>query len=213
MKDSVVPNDIDEFSSVLAGLGEQSSFLAPSEGISTPLPHSTSIPVKPSYQPYAWSLPNKILDIVDAKTNGRAGLVQRVISYLFFGGLAALVNLGAFYIMYYHVLASLVAQNASLGNVLSYIVAAELSIIANFIPNDRFTFNTLPGAHRPWIQRCLRFHMTTIVGSVLTFLLEFAMSHFTPIQPIIAEALATLIVLVYNFSFHHIFTYRHVKHA
>lgn len=213
MKDSVVPNDIDEFSSVLAGLGEQSSFLAPSEGTSTPLPHAASIPVKPSYQPYAWSLPNKILDIIDAKTSGRAGLVQRVISYLFFGGVAALVNLGVFYIMYYHVLASVVAQNVSLGNILSYIAAAELSILANFIPNDRFTFNTLPGAHRPWLQRCLRFHMTCIVGSVLTFLLEFAMTHFTPIQPIIAEALATLIVLVYNFSFHHIFTYRHVKNA
>lgn len=213
MKDSVAPNDIDEFTSVLAGLGEQSSFLASAESAPASLSHAASVPVKPSYQPYAWSLPNKILDIVDAKTAGRAGLVQRVISYLFFGGVAALVNLGVFYIMYYHVLASVAAQNASLGNVLSYVVAAELSILANFIPNDRFTFNTLPGAHRPWIQRCLRFHTTCIIGSLLTFLIEFGITHFTPIQPIIAEALATLIVLVYNFSFHHIFTYRHVKHA
>jgi putative flippase GtrA len=32
-------------------------------------------------------------------------------------------------------------------------------------------------------------------------------------DPLIAEAIATLIVLIYNFSAHHLFTYRHVKHA
>ncbi len=164
-----------------------------------------------SYQPYPWSLPNRLLDFIDSKTNGRAGWIQRFVSYLFFGGTAALVNLAVFYVMYYYLIAAL--NPTILRNTLSYIVAAELSILANFIPNDRFTFSALPGAKRPWLQRCTRFHMTTIVGALLTFLIELALSTFTHTQPIFAEAIATLIVLIYNFSFHHIFTYRHPKHS
>jgi putative flippase GtrA len=216
MKDSVVSdnvgeisNPVDEFSSVLAGLVEQTPPLTASQtgAISTP---ELAKPI-PSYQPYSWALLNNVLDIVDQKTNGRAGWLQRLISYLFFGGLAALVNLGTFFVMYYYILVPL--HPDSLRNVISYIIAAECSIIANFVPNDRFTFNTLPGAQRPWLQRCGRFHMTTAIGSLLTFIIEFALSSLTHTQPIIAEAVATLLVLIYNFSFHHIFTYRHIKHA
>lgn len=213
MKNPVVQNDVDEFSSVLANLGDTSPLLSASQNVSIQSSGTVLTPSRslPSYQPYRWNLLNQVLDIVDARTNGRAGWLQRLVSYLFFGGTAALVNLAVFYIMFYHVLASL--NPVPLRNVLSYITAAELSIIANFIPNDRFTFNTLPGAHRPWIQRCLRFHMTTIVGSLLTFLLEMSFSSFLHTEPIFSEAVATLLVLIYNFSFHHIFTYRHVKHA
>jgi len=213
MQNSVVPNDVDEFSSVLAGLGEQSLTLSTSPNASIDASPIIIAPEKiaPSYQAYPWSLPNRILDIVDMKTNGRAGQVQRVITYLFFGGTAALVNLAVFYVMYHLVLGSM--PKSLLHNTLSYIVAAELSILANFIPNDRFTFNTLPGAKRPWLQRCVRFHMTCIVGATLTFLIELGLSTFTKIDPLIAEAIATLLVLIYNFSAHHLFTYRHVKHA
>lgn len=213
MKNSVVQQDVDEFSSVLTGLEAQPSLHSTSQDAFTHFADAPLAPAKParSYQPYSWNLLNRVLDIVDDKTNGRAGWLQRFISYLFFGGLAALVNLAVFYVMYYRVLPTL--NPDALRDTLSYIVAAELSIIANFIPNDRFTFNTLPGAERPWLQRCLRFHMTAAVGTGLTFLLQFVLKTLVHTEPVTAEAVATLVVLIYNFSFHHIFTYRHVKHA
>lgn len=215
MKDSVVSDSVDEFSSVLVNLQRQAPSPASSQTVSVSSPDVTPISTTPahSYQPYPWPLLNRVLDVVDEKTNGRAGWLQRFISYLFFGGLAALVNLLVFYVMYYHLLAGFALTHRTLSNIFSYIAAAELSIIANFIPNDRFTFNKLPGAQRPWLQRCGRFHMTTVVGSLLTFIIELSLSSFTHTQPIIAEAIATLLVLIYNFSFHHIFTYRHMKHA
>ncbi|HEX7736471.1 MAG TPA: GtrA family protein [Ktedonobacteraceae bacterium] len=216
MKDSVVSNSVDEFSSVLAGLDKQASILAASQSASVASPDAQSgqkITSLPSYQPYRWAFLNSVLDYVDENTNGRAGWLQRLVSYLFFGGTAALVNLAIFYIMYYHVLAPLAVNNDTLADVISYIIAAECSIIANFIPNDRYTFNKLAGASRPWLQRCLRFHMTTIVGTILTFVIQLSLSNFTPIPRIFAEAIAILLVLIYNFTFHHIFTYRHAKHA
>lgn len=209
MNNFVAQNDMEEFSPIFTGLEESSSLLStsPKLAVATPVPAVSS----PSYQPYPWSLANQILDLIDVKTNGHAGQVQRVFSYLLFGGMAALVNLVVFFLMYHFVLPTL--DPAWMRNTLSYIVAAECSIVANFIPNDRFTFNTLPGAKRPWLQRCMRFHMTCIVGSGLTFLIEFALSTFTRTEPVVAEAIATLIVLIYNFSFHHIFTYRRIRRA
>src|SRR4051794_15875286 len=107
MKDPVISDNVgessypvDEFSSALAHSEEQPSVLT--EATAPDLARTT-----PSYQPYAWTFLNRVLDLVDQKANGRAGWLQRFISYLFFGGLAALVNLATFYIMYYHILASL----------------------------------------------------------------------------------------------------------
>lgn len=212
MRNAVVPNELEEFSpldelSSLANRGEsvrsKNTFVPISE---------TFAPVQPprSYQPYRWNLPNQVLDFVDLKTNGRAGMIQRFVSYLFFGGSAAVVNLIVFFIGF-HVIPW--PTDELLHNTLAYLCAAEMSIMANFLPNDRFTFKFLPGAKRPWLQRCLRFHMTAIVGTILTYLIELSITYFLHVPAIIGQAVALLLVLVYNFSFHHLFTYRHIKHA
>lgn len=209
MKNSVASNNVDE----LSVLGDLEHFSASVATLQEAPIRASQVPVTPvpttrSYQPYAWGFLNNLLDIVEAKLPGRAGQVQRVVSYLFFGGTAALVNLLAFAIML-----RLLSGDNVLQNTFAYIVAAELSIIANFVPNDRFTFNTLPGAQRPWLQRCLRFHATCIVGTVLTYLIETLLKFQAHIPALVAEAIAIIIVLIYNFTFHHIFTYRHTAKA
>jgi putative flippase GtrA len=79
--------------------------------------------------------------------------------------------------------------NSQVRYIIAYNIAAECSIMANFLHNDRFTFNTLPGAERPWLQRCLRFHATCIVGTLLTFVLGFALFSLAHIPELIAEAI------------------------
>ncbi len=163
-----------------------------------------------SYQPTRWAFVNKVLAIVDAFTGGRAGWVQRFFMFAFIGGCAALVNIAVFYLIF-----DVIAQpsNATVRNVIASLFAAEISILANFIPNDFFTFRHLEGHQRSWWARCLRFNMTSAGGAVLTFAIEFSLSHLLGVRPIIAQAIALIIVLFYNFSFHHIFTYRHLKHT
>jgi putative flippase GtrA len=167
-------------------------------------------PRSPSYQPTKWAFVNRVLDIVDNVTHGHAGLCQRFFMFAFIGGIAALVNIAVFYIVF-DVIA--LPVNESIHNVIASVFAAEISIMANFVPNDFFTFRHLPGHQRSWLARCLRFHITSVGGSVLTFVIQFSLSHLLPVRPIIAQAIALLIVLFYNFSFHHIFTYRHIKSA
>ena len=170
----------------------------------------------PSYHPTSWNIVNSVLDIADNLTAGRAGLLQRLFSFVFFGGIAAVVNLIVFYIIFYHtslpVIAGLSADgNVKFHNVIAFVIASEISLITNFIPNDRYTFRHLPGRNRSWATRCARFHVTSIGGTILTFLIEFTLSSFAHVPAIFSQAIAIMLVLIYNFTFHHIFTYRHVK--
>ncbi len=117
-----------------------------------------SVPRLPSYHPTAWAFVNRVLDIVDTKTGGRAAWCQRFFMFAFIGGFAALVNMTVFYLVF-------------------YVIALPV--------NEG--------------------------GNVLTFVIQFTISHLLHMQPIIAQAIALILVLFYNFSFHHIFTYRHIK--
>ena len=164
----------------------------------------------PSYHPTAWTFVNRVLDIVDTITGRRAAWCQRFFMFAFIGGFAALVNMAVFYLVFYVIA---LPVNETMHNVIASVLAAEFSITANFVPNDFFTFRQLSGHQRSWIARCMRFHITCVGGIVLTFVIQFNFSHLLHIQPIIAQAIALILVLFYNFSFHHIFTYRHVKPA
>lgn len=173
-------------------------------------PSAPSAPRLPSYQPTAWAFVNRALDIVDTLTGGRAAWFQRFIMYAFIGGFAALVNMAVFFVVFYVIA---LPVNEPIHNVIASAVAAEISIFANFVPNDYFTFRRLPGHKRSWIARCMRFHITSFGGIFLTFVIQFSISHGLRVQPIISQAIALILVLFYNFTFHHIFTYRRLKPA
>jgi len=176
-----------------------------------------------SYHSTSLGFVNSLLDRIDTLTNGRAGLLQRFSSFVVIGGFAAVVNLVVFYLAFYHI-----PFPARVGTVIPNItasaLAAEISIMANFILNDHFTFRYLPGRNRSWLTRCARFQMTSVTGSILTFLIEFSLtplvhaffvklssSSLASHAEFIAQAVALILVLFYNFAFHHLFTYRHVK--
>ena len=163
-----------------------------------------------TYQPTRWAIVNRALDIVDSVSNGRAGQLQRFFSFVFIGGIASLVNLLVLYVAYYRIPMPVTIH---VHYVIAFLLASEISILANFIPNDYFTFRHLAGHQRSWSARCLRFHITCISGTLLTFLINFGLSYGLHISPVLAQAVALIIVLFYNFAVHHLFTYRSVKTA
>lgn len=163
-----------------------------------------------SYQPTRWTNVNRVLDVVDEITRGRAGLCQRFFSFAFIGGLASLVNLAVLAIVEYKMFPGM---REEIHFVIAFIAASEISVMANFIPNDYFTFRSLDGHSRSWLARCGRFHLTAASGILLTFLLSSAFHILGHIPAILGQAAAILIVLFYNFTVHHFFTYRHVKTA
>ncbi|MBE3560123.1 MAG: GtrA family protein [Ktedonobacteraceae bacterium] len=162
----------------------------------------------PSYRPTPWAIVNRALDIVDRMSGGRAVWVQRFFSFAFIGGCAALVNL----IVYATIMHGIkLPVNIVLHNAIAFVFASELSIMANFIPNDYFTFRHLDGHKRSWFARCARFHLTAIGGTLLTYLIQFVLIFLAHLPAIIAQATALILVLFYNFTFHHLFTYRRLR--
>ncbi|MDE3229271.1 MAG: GtrA family protein [Chloroflexota bacterium] len=160
----------------------------------------------PSYVETRWPLVNRALEISERVTHGRGGIVQRLGSYLPIGGTAALVNLAVFAI-FFHFHSDKVLWYWLLANVVAY----ELSILANFIPNDYFTFRHLDGHKRSWLARCLRFHITSLSGVAVTFIISATLFHLVGLPSLVAQAIALILATAYNFTVHHLFTYSHVK--
>ncbi|HLZ20521.1 MAG TPA: GtrA family protein [Ktedonobacterales bacterium] len=162
----------------------------------------------PSYYLTRWPIVNRLLALVEGVTRGKAGLIQRAFTYLLVGGFAACVNLAVFAVM---LSLPILASNDRAHNLVAYLVAAEISILANFIPNDRITFSHLPGHSRSWYARCLRFHTTTIAGTIITFVIETITHYGFHVPGLFAEAIGIIIALFFNFTMHHVFTYAHTK--
>jgi putative flippase GtrA len=158
-----------------------------------------------SYYDTRWSQVNRALALADQVTHGRAGLIQRLASYLVIGGTAAVVNLSILAIFFHYG-----SSNVLWYLVLANVVAYELSIMANFIPNDYFTFRHLDGHNRSWWARCVRFHITSLSGVALTSILFAIFFHFG-LRALVAQAIAIIIATGYNFTVHHLFTYAHKK--
>lgn len=168
--------------------------------------------IEPSYHLTRWPLLNSTLEVAERVTNGKAGFLQRLVSYLMVGGFAALVNLTCFYLMYDVVklpLNDAYPLQHLARYVIAFLTATEVSILANFIPNDRITFSHLPGHSRSWLTRCFRFHITCIAGTLLTLAISFSL-HLVHIPAIGAQAIALILVTAFNFTLHHVFTYRHL---
>lgn len=165
-----------------------------------------SIQTIQSYIDTRWPLVNRALAITERVTHGRAGVIQRLASYLVIGGSAAAVNLAVFAI-FFHYGSDKVLWYWLLTNVVAY----ELSILANFIPNDYFTFRHLNGHNRSWLVRCLRFHITSLSGVAVTFIISATLFHLIGLPSLVAQAIALVLATAYNFTVHHLFTYAHIK--
>lgn len=166
----------------------------------------------PTYIPTRWLIVNRALDLTDSITGGKAAWIQRLFTYLMVGGFAALVNLAMFALFYEKVhlpLNDRVFLQHVTRYLIAFLIATEVSIMANFVPNDRITFSHLPGHSRSWITRALRFHVTCVAGTLLTLAISFSL-HLFLVQAVVAQAIALIIVTAFNFTMHHVFTYRHV---
>lgn len=171
-------------------------------------PYNSPVPVI-SYHPTRWARVNRVLDVADRVSGGNAGVLQRVFNYLLFGGFASLVNLFIVTALYEWV--AMPGISSKVHFAIAFAVATEVSIVTNFIPQDMVTFSHLPGHSRSWLVRCLRFHLTSLGGVIVTAVVSFTLREIVGLQVTIAQAIAIIVALFFNFTFHHLFTYRHVE--
>jgi len=132
-------------------------------------------------------------------------IVGRLFSFLCIGGFGAIVNLLCFSGVFYPLLE---VTNSFIAYGIAFVVGTEISLVSNFLLNDRFTFGNLHA--RSWQARCLRYHATSISGVLLTFGISFSLLHLLHVSALPAQAAALIIATACNFVFHHVFTYGHV---
>jgi putative flippase GtrA len=162
----------------------------------------------PSYHPTKWAFVNSQLDRVDTITNGRAGLLMQFFFFLLFGGTTAIVNLAIQALVLYKVP---MPFSHNLSQFIADALGTEISVIANFMLNDTFTFRHMEGHARSWWARIGRFQTTALSGSVLTIVISMGLSNMEHLNPTVSQAIAIVIVTFYNFFFHQVFTYRRLK--
>jgi len=131
--------------------------------------------------------------------------VIQIFSFLFIGGFGAIVNLLCFSSVYY---ALLEVANSFIAYGMAFAVGTEVSIVSNFILNDRLTFGDLHA--RSWQARCLRYHVTSVGGVLLTLGCSFSLLHLLHVPALPAQATALIIATGCNFALHRVFTYSHV---
>ncbi|MBA3827196.1 MAG: GtrA family protein [Ktedonobacterales bacterium] len=146
--------------------------------------------------------------MVDAKTGGRAAEVLRLVTFLAVGGSASLLNLACVWSF-----DRLLHPTSGLAIFLVLAAATEISLLANFLLNDRFTFRTMVGEHRTFVQRGVRFHGPAMVGFGLTLLISNLAHHVAHLTLTTSQGVAILIVTVVNFLMHRHWTYREVHPA
>jgi putative flippase GtrA len=131
--------------------------------------------------------------------------IVRLSSFLCIGGFGAIVNLLCFSGIYYSFLE---AANSFIAYGMAFVAGTEVSIVSNFMLNDRLTFGDLHA--RSWQARCLRYHVTSIGGVLLTLGSSFALLHLLHVPALAAQATALIIATTCNFVFHSVFTYGRV---
>ena len=146
-----------------------------------------------------------IRQILHNHRDGNHEYIVRLFSFLCIGGFGAIVNLLCFSGVYYTLLQ---VSNSSIAYGMAFVVGTEVSIFSNFILNDRLTFGDLHA--RSWQARCLRYHVTSAGGVLLTLGISFSLLHLLHIPALPAQAAALIIATVCNFLLHRFFTYGHV---
>ena len=152
------------------------------------------------------ALYNRFYQLVNAKSGGKAADMMRLVQFLIVGGSASVLNL-----VCVAILDGIFQPNGVLPVFLATAAATEISLLFNFILNDRFTFRNMVSGSRTWFQRCIRFHGPASVGFVLTLIISNSVHHFAHQKLVVSQAIAIVIVTMVNFFMHRNWTYREAK--
>ena len=125
--------------------------------------------------------------------------LHRVVSFLFAGGISAIVTL---------TVTSVLESSAHLPFLIAAICGTELGILVNFTVNDVVSFRDLAGHRRGLPARVARFHLTCAVGQSLILLLSLLLHDLWHWPTVFAQAVPIVLVTAVNFTMHRFWTYR-----
>ncbi|HVN65972.1 MAG TPA: GtrA family protein [Methanomicrobiales archaeon] len=117
--------------------------------------------------------------------------IEKIGRFAIVGCSGILVNMGLLWIL---------TQFGGLYYLVSGAIAIEVSILNNFLWNDRWTFGKDP-AHRtrPFASRILLFHAISIGGAVINWLVLLALTEYAGIYYLVSNMAGILAGFIWNF--------------
>lgn len=115
---------------------------------------------------------------------------QAIISYLFFGGLTTLINIGVFGWLNLH-------MNYQIANVLAWLAA----VIFAFITNKLWVFNSKSMAWRTFLWETLTFFSFRLLSLAVDQFIMFVGISLLAGNPLIVKIIDNAIVVILNYFF------------
>lgn len=119
------------------------------------------------------------------KLSLRKGELKRFIKYCIIGAIGILINTSVLFIL----------TTFGIFYIISSVIAHEISIIINFIMNDRWTFKDLTISNRShsFFIRAIHYNWTRVSGVLLSISLLYILTEFTSINYIISNMISIMI--------------------
>lgn len=118
---------------------------------------------------------------------------KEIINYLFFGGLAMIVNFGSYFIF---------ARLFGIDKVISSALSWFTSVLFAYITNKLFVFDSKKETKTAIIKECISFFLARIVSGILCDVGTFAlMVNILNINDIISKVVTQIMVVILNYVF------------
>jgi dolichol-phosphate mannosyltransferase len=117
--------------------------------------------------------------------------IRRVLTFMVVGLSGILVNLGTLY---------LVTEWVGVFYVWSGLIGVEASILTNFVLNDLITFRDIPKKRFSVANRLIRYHLITIVGTVISISILVILTEWLGLWYILSGFIGLLVAFIWNFT-------------
>ena len=129
----------------------------------------------------------------------RTGELNRILRFVVVGGTGTLVNLG---------LLALLKEKAGVYYLLAGAIAFEISVVWNFILNDRFTFKDRVKPEGNYLARLLRFNITSLGGFIIYIGILALLTQVFGVFYIVSAAAGIVFGFGWNFLVNSAWTWR-----
>lgn len=114
---------------------------------------------------------------------------KTLIKYAIVGASGVAVNTGVLYGL---------TEFMSVYYMMSAVIASELSIISNFILNDKFTF-TVDDAKHSKIRRFIIYNGVSVIGTVMLLFVTYILTEYLSVYYIYASWFGMISVFIFNY--------------
>ncbi|PPD59007.1 glycosyltransferase [Dehalogenimonas etheniformans] len=129
----------------------------------------------------------------------RTGELNRIVKFVAVGGSGTLVNLG---------LLAILKEWAGLYYLVAGAIAFEVSVVWNFLLNDRFTFGDRKRPEGTFLGRLLRFNVTSLGGFIIYIGILALLTQVFGLFYIISAAIGIVVGFGWNFMVNSAWTWR-----